>query len=155
MLPRRDPSSSTLAVRMPSTIMSRRGSSRRRQRCRSKRNKVQASRQRVSARSPAKGARLMVRRARPADSVALGSRAVPELSAGPGLAKETDMRRLYWSRTVISILCWLLVAGAVRPDATFTYAPVGGIAMASDQQTLIVSVTSQAKLIYIDTLAEK
>src|SRR5260370_32596515 len=65
------------------------------------------------------------------------------------------MRRLYWSRTVISMLCWLLVAGAVRPDATFTYAPVGGIAMASDQQTLIVSVTSQAKLIYIDTLAEK
>lgn len=65
------------------------------------------------------------------------------------------MRRSFILTTAISMLCWSVVAGGVHADAVFTYAPVGGIAMAADQQTLIVSVPSQAKLVYIDTLAEK
>jgi hypothetical protein len=33
--------------------------------------------------------------------------------------------------------------------------PVGGIVLAADRQTMIVSVPSQGKLVYFDTLAEK
>jgi hypothetical protein len=49
----------------------------------------------------------------------------------------------------------LLVAGTVQADVNFTFPPVGGMVMAPDQQTLIVSITSQGKLAYIDTLAEQ
>jgi hypothetical protein len=47
------------------------------------------------------------------------------------------------------------MAASARADTTFTFAPVGGITMAADQQTMIVAVPSWGKLVYIDTLAEK
>lgn len=53
------------------------------------------------------------------------------------------------------VLCWMAGAAWARADATFNLAPVGGIVMAPDGRTMIVSVPSEGKLVYFDTVQEK
>ena len=65
------------------------------------------------------------------------------------------MQRVFRHTLSLSLLCCFVLPGIVRADATFNLAPVGGIVMASDGRTMIVSVPSEGKLIYIDTIMEK
>src|SRR4051794_5527305 len=72
------------------------------------------------------------------------------LARGRNLRKEPEMKKF-----VMVVIFFVAFGPLVRADATFSLAPVGGIVMASDQKVMIVSVPSEGKLIYYDTLAEK
>ena len=54
-----------------------------------------------------------------------------------------------------SLLGWFASPNAGRADSTFTFSSVGGIQLAPDGKTLVVTLTSEGKLVYLDTLAEK
>lgn len=64
------------------------------------------------------------------------------------------MRKFLGSVGLAVACSWVIVA-AVGAENTFTLPPVGGLVLGTDQQTLIASVPSQGKLVYIDTAAEK
>ena len=63
------------------------------------------------------------------------------------------MRRLFLILLFLG-MCLLSAPGPVRADATYNLPAVGGIVMAPDNRTMIVSVPSEGKLVYFDTIAE-
>src|SRR5262245_20411379 len=65
------------------------------------------------------------------------------------------MRRFGLQRIWLAAACWCMAATSVSADATFNLAPVGGIVMASDNKTMIVSVPYEGNPHYYDTIAEK
>jgi DNA-binding beta-propeller fold protein YncE len=75
-------------------------------------------------------------------TVSLTRRSIPR--------KESEMKKF-----AVVVLVFGATTTPVLADATFSLAPVGGIVMVSDHKTMIVSVPSEGKLIYFDTLAEK
>ena len=64
------------------------------------------------------------------------------------------MRRLFLTLVFLGLIL-VFPRGWARADATYNLAAVGGIVMAPDNRTMIVSVPSEGKLVYFDTISEK
>src|SRR5262245_56047765 len=65
------------------------------------------------------------------------------------------MRPFWIDKLWLIALCWCTGASLAHGQASYQYPPVGGIVMASDHQTMILSLPSQGKLVYFDTVGEK